>query len=139
MNGNYDYPSKDPIYQLKQEMKLRRFSPRTVKSYLYYITAALKHANKGPKNINTHDLRFFLEKMADDGKSASTLNTAYSALQFYFERILHRRFFANIPRAKMPKKIPEVFTKEEVKKIQRKLKTPWINEDCYLTYNWYIN
>lgn len=117
MNGNYSYPSKDPIYQLKQEMKLRHFSPKTIKSYLYYISSALKHANKSPREINTQDLRNFLEKMADDGKSASTLNTAYSALQFYFEKILRRRFFVNIPRAKTSKKIPEVFTKEEVKKI----------------------
>lgn len=115
-NQNY-YPSQDPILKLKQEMKLRRFSPKTVKSYLYYITAALKSANKGPKDINTQDLRGFLEKLADEGKSTSTLNTAYSALQFYFEKILRRRFFMNIPRARMPKKIPEVFTKEEVGKI----------------------
>ena len=74
-------------------------------------------AKKSPKDIDTQDLRAYLEKLADDGKSASTLNTAYSALQFYFERILRRRFFVNIPRAKKPKKIPEVFTKTEVKKI----------------------
>ncbi|HPN96128.1 MAG TPA: tyrosine-type recombinase/integrase [Candidatus Moranbacteria bacterium] len=116
MNGNY-YPSKDPVYQLKQEMKLRHFSPRTVESYLYYITAALKFANKNPRNINAQDLRNYLEKLVDDSKSASTLNTAYSALRFYFEKILRRRFFANIPRAKKPKKIPEVFTKEEIRKI----------------------
>jgi integrase/recombinase XerD len=117
MNGNCNYPSKDPIYQLKQEMKLRRFSPRTVKSYLYYITTALKHANKSPREINSQDLRSYLEKLFDDGRSASTLNTAYSALQFYFEKILRRKFFMSIPRAKIPKKLPEVFSKEEVRKI----------------------
>ncbi len=45
MNGNYKFPSKDPIYQLKQEMKLRKFSPKTIKSYLYYITDPLKYSN----------------------------------------------------------------------------------------------
>jgi len=115
-NQNY-YPSQDPILKLKQEMKLRKFSPKTVRSYLYYITTVLKYANKNPKEINTEDLRAYLEKLSDEGRSASTLNTAYSALQFYFEKILRRKFFVNIPRAKTPKKIPEVFTKEEVKKI----------------------
>jgi site-specific recombinase XerD len=58
-----------------------------------------------------------LEHLADKNFSASTLNTAYSALKFYFEKILYRRFFMNIPRAKRPKKLPETLTKEEVRKI----------------------
>jgi site-specific recombinase XerD len=113
---NY-YPSQDPILKLKQEMKLRRFSPKTVKSYLYYITDILKQSNKNPKTVNTEDIRGYLEKMADEGKSSSTLNVVHNALKFYFEKILRRKFFTHIPRAKMSKKIPEVFTKSEVKKI----------------------
>src|SRR3989344_7703801 len=52
MNESY-YPSQDPILKLKQEMKLRKFSQKTIKSYLYYITALLKYANKNPKTFNT--------------------------------------------------------------------------------------
>jgi len=117
MNQGDYYPSQDPILKLKQEMKLRGFSNKTVKSYLYYITEVLKFASKSPKNITGEDVRNYLEKKADNGKSSSTLNIAYSALKFYFEKILRRRFFANIPRSKKAKKLPEVFTKEEVKKI----------------------
>jgi len=113
MNQSY-YPSQDPIEKLKQEMKLRKFSPKTVKSYLYYITDLLESANSSPKVINTEDIRAYLEKLADRNCSASTLNTAYSALKFYFEKILHRRFFANIPRSKKDKKLPETLTKKEV-------------------------
>lgn len=117
MNGNYKYPSKNPILQLKQEMKLRRFSDKTVKTYLYYITEILNHTSKNPKTINTQDLRNYLEKLANSGKSSSTLNTAYSALKFYFEKILRRKFFITIPRAKKSKTLPEVFSKNEIKKI----------------------
>jgi len=119
-NQNY-YPSQDPILKLKQEMKLRGFSPKTIKSYLYYITDALKYANKNPRNIKSGDLRSYLEKLVDEKKSSSTLNSAYSALKFYFEKILHRRFFMNISRARMPKKIPEVFSEDEVKKILKSI------------------
>lgn len=116
MNQSY-YPSQDPILKLKQEMKIRKFSPKTVDSYLYYITNILKFANKNPKTVNTDDIRRYLESLADKNCSASTLNTAYSALKFYFEKILCRRFFANIPRAKRAKTLPETLTKEEVKMI----------------------
>lgn len=116
IQNNY-YPSQDPILKLKQEMKLRKFSPKTIKSYLHYITNFLDFARKGPRNINTEDIRNYLEKMADNGKSSSTLNIAYNSLKFYFEKILHRRFFVHIPRAKKENKLPIVLSKEEIKKF----------------------
>ena len=58
-----------------------------------------------------------MEKLADASKSSSTINNAHSALKFYFEKILKRKFFGNIPRSKKAKKIPVVLTKDEVKKI----------------------
>ena len=116
MNESY-YPSQDPILKLKQEMKLRKFSPKTIKSYLYYITDLLKYSSKNPKTVNTDDIRGYLEHLADKNSSASTLNGAYSAFKLYFEKIICRHFFANIPRAKCPKKLPETLTKDEIKKI----------------------
>lgn len=96
---------------------MRRFSDKTIKSYLYYITNILKFANKNPKTINTADIRIYLEKLSDNRKSSSTLNTAYSALKFYFEKILRRKFFINIPRAKKAKRLPEVLSKKEIANI----------------------
>lgn len=109
------YPSQDPILKLRQEMKLRKFSQKTIKSYLHYITDFLEFARKNPKIVNTEDIRSYLEKLADSGKSGSTLNIAYNALKFYFEKILRRRFFVNIPRAKKENKLPVVLSKEEIK------------------------
>jgi len=117
MNKNHYYPSQDPILKLKQEMKLRKFSPNTIKSYLHYTTDFLTFANKSPKEVTTENVRSYLEHMADKNVAASTLNGAYSALWFYFGKILHRNFFTGIPRAKKDKKLPSVFTIDEIKKI----------------------
>lgn len=116
MNESY-YPSQDPILKFKQEMKLRKFSPRTIKSYLHCITDLLEVSSKNPKTITTDDIRKYLENLADKGLSASSLNITHSAFKLYFEKILCRRFFANIPRAKQPKKLPETLTKEEIHQI----------------------
>ncbi len=124
MNGNYKYPSKDPILKLQQEMKLRSFSPKTVKSYLHYIKDILKSTGKNPKNINTNDIRMYLEKMADNNLASSTLNLAYSSFKFYFEKILHRKFFINIPRAKRIKKLPIVLSRTEINKIIKAIDNP---------------
>ena len=98
-------------------MKIRNFSPRTIKSYSYYITEILDYTRKSPKNINSQDVRDYLEKLVNRRCSASTLKLAYSALKLYFGKILHRRFFVFLPRAKTEKKLPVVLNKEEVKKL----------------------
>jgi len=116
MNGNNYYPSKDPIVKLKQEMILRNFSQKTTKSYLYYISNGLKYANKSPRIIKSEDIRNYLEYLAKS-KSVATLNIAYSALKFYFEKILGRKFFISIPRAKQNKKLPVVLSKNEIKRM----------------------
>jgi len=99
-------PSQDLLEKLEKEMVLRGFSPKTRKTYLGYINKAFKSNNKSPRVITANDVKNYLFKLAKQGKSASTINTAYSALLFYFEKIMHRRFFVNIPRSKQTKKLP---------------------------------
>lgn len=111
------YPSQDLILKFKQEMKIRNFSPKTIKFYSHYITEILDYTRKSPRNINSSDVRNYLEKLADQNCSASTLNLAYSALKLYFGKILHRRFFVFLPRAKVEKRLPVVLNKEEIKKL----------------------
>ncbi|MFA6547324.1 MAG: site-specific tyrosine recombinase/integron integrase [Candidatus Magasanikbacteria bacterium] len=130
MNQNIYFPSQDPILKLRQEMKLRNFSQKTVKSYIYYISHCLKWSRKSPRDINTADIRQYLEHLADTGVSASTLNSAYSALKFYFGAILHRNFFVNIPRAKKDKQLPTILSKGEVVKMIELTKN--IKHNCVL-------
>ncbi|MBI4135362.1 tyrosine-type recombinase/integrase [Candidatus Uhrbacteria bacterium] len=103
--------------RLRQEMRLRKFSQKTIKSYLLYIEACLRFVRKSPREVDGADVRNYLDNLATTGKSASTLNTAYSALQFYFGKILCRKFFVHIPRAKKPHTLPEVLSKEEVRRM----------------------
>lgn len=117
MKRNYSYPSKNPLIKLEQEMKLKGFSQKTIKSYLYYITDFSRFTNKKLCKVNTQDIRSYLEKLIDQKKSQSTINITYSALKLYFEKNLRRKFFINIPRVKKTKKLPHVLTTSEVKKI----------------------
>ncbi len=107
-------PSRDPIELLRQEMKLRKYSQSTVKSYLYYISECLRFANKSAREVAGQDVRDYLEWLVEEGKSSSTLNIAYSALQLYFASILKRKFFYKLPRAKKVKLLPVVLSKREI-------------------------
>ncbi|MFA7654316.1 MAG: site-specific tyrosine recombinase/integron integrase [Candidatus Magasanikbacteria bacterium] len=116
MNTHYR-PSRDPMILLRQEMKLRNFSPKTIDSYIHYVDECLRFANQDPKNASQADVKAYLGYLADSNYSASTCNTAYSALLFYFEKILQRRFFLHLPRARKEKHLPVVLSKEEVQRM----------------------
>jgi site-specific recombinase XerD len=110
---------RDPFYNLERELKIRGFSKNTVDSYVYYNKDLLKHARKSPKEISTEDIKEYLLFLKNKDYASATLNVAINAIKFYYGKILRRRFFVDkeIARTKKAKKIPEVFTKDEIKKI----------------------
>ncbi|MBI4778990.1 tyrosine-type recombinase/integrase [Candidatus Falkowbacteria bacterium] len=120
MNGNYQYPSKDPMFNLVREMRIRNFSPKTIQAYVYYNKELLRFANKGSREINYEDIRDYMDCLFGLGKSSSTVNLAINALKFYYEGILQRKFFVpkiGIRRPKAEKKLPVVLNKNEVVKM----------------------
>jgi integrase/recombinase XerD len=110
---------RDPIYNFEREMKIRGFSGRTIDSYLYYIKDLFNFARKSPIEINSDDIKEYLLGMKKRNLSSSTMNAAISSIKFYYTKIVKRNFFISkeIARTKKPKKIPQVFTKEEIRQI----------------------
>ena len=58
-NKNYR-PCRDPMELLSQEMCLRNFSSKTIKSYTYYTTSCLKQSRKDIGNIISISCLFVL-------------------------------------------------------------------------------
>ncbi len=110
---------RDPIYNLERELRIRGFSSKTVKAYLYYNKSLLKYNKKSPKNINIDDIKEYLYFLKKKNLSNSTLNTAINALKFYYTQILKRKFFLNkeVFRTKKAQKLPIVLTREEIGRI----------------------
>jgi integrase/recombinase XerD len=113
MKTRHYRPSRDPMKRFEEEMLLRGLSKRTIKSYKSYVEACLKFCNKSPRDITAAYVKSYLGHLAKK-YSASTVNTAYSAMQFYFTRVLNRNFFSSIPRAKKQKRLPIVLSKKEI-------------------------
>jgi site-specific recombinase XerD len=117
MQVNYQYPSKDPMFRLAQEMRIRNFSHNTIQAYLYYNKEILRFASKNPREIEKQDIRDYIDCLFNLGKSSSTINLAINAFKFYYEGILQRKFFVpktGIRRPKSEKKLPVVLSKAEV-------------------------
>lgn len=108
---------RDPMYNLERELKIRGFSRKTIKAYLYYNRKFLNYARKSPKEISNEDIKRYLEYLANRQVANATLNLAINALKFYYTRVLKRRFFFDIKHPKKEKRLPVVLTKDEIRRI----------------------
>lgn len=103
--------------QLETELKLRGFSERTVKSYLFYNNKFLAFINKQPEAVTEDDIRAYLAHlMGDKKKNAATVALVRAALKFFYDGLL-RKNIVTLKTPKIQKKLPTVLSREEVKRL----------------------
>ena len=109
------------IDQVRIAIQTRHYSRRTEKTYVNWILQyILFHNKKHPQEMGENEVNQFLSHLATKRNvSASTQNQALSAILFLYKNVLHKELgdFGDVIRAKISRKIPVVFTKEEVKNI----------------------
>lgn len=110
-------PSKKLLDQVRDVIRLKHYSYHTEKQYVDWIKRyILFHNKQHPKNLGSPHVEAFLTNLAVEGKvAASTQNQALNALLFLYNTVLERPLDGNINavRAKRPKRLPTVLTKEE--------------------------
>lgn len=101
-------------YLLKLELK--RYSNNTVKAYVNCFEAFINYYGSfDPIDINENEIRLYLQKLVQEGKSTSYINQAINSIKFFYE-IVHgmpNRFYT-IERPRKVTKLPKVLSKEEV-------------------------
>ncbi len=107
---------KDEIIRLEEQLRLRRYSSSTVKTYKSFFTLLLSfYPDKQPSTLKKEEImRFLLKSIEDRGWSESAQNQAVNAIKFYFEKVLgqERTFYELRPRKS--KKLPGVFSEQEI-------------------------
>lgn len=98
--------------RFRRELEIRNFSRKTVKSYVYFVERFLNFA--GNNELNEDLVKNYIQ-IAIKNQDPSTVSSTLSAIKFFFENVLNQKI--NISHPKRNKKIPEVLTLEEVKKI----------------------
>jgi len=124
MSSNHTIITKNKpklLEQVSVEVQTRHYSRRTENTYRNWIKQfVLFHGKKHPKQMGEGEVNQFLSYLATQRNvSASTQNQALSAILFLYKNVLHKELgdFGNVIRAKRSRKIPVVFTKDEVKRI----------------------
>ena len=105
----------EKIEKLRTELKIRGFSPLTARNYSFFVEKFLQKSNKPAEELNEDDAKAYLAELFDS-KSKNTVMLAAASLKFFYKEILGKDF-ANVKMPKKDSKLPEVLTKEEVKKM----------------------
>lgn len=105
---------------LRQELKLRNYSPKTIKSYRSHLRSFVAHfAPRHPRELSNEDIRRYLLNLIEVKKSsAGSVNQVLNALRFLYVELYKRPLvLGDIPRPKKPKKLPVVLSQAEVQRI----------------------
>ena len=105
----------DSLERLNTELKLRGFSPLTVRNYSFFVNKFIEKSNKPVDELDQEDVRNYLASMFED-KSKNTIMLEAASLKFFFTEILKKEV-GSIKMPKKEKKLPEVLSKEEVSKL----------------------
>lgn len=107
---------------LVDEIKVRGYSRQTIDSYCYINSRFLDFIRKSPKDVTKKDIERYLINLYDKNKSSATRHLACSALKFYYENVLKRRF--NLKHPKKSNKLAVVLSKEEILRRIGSLQNP---------------
>ena len=124
-------PKPKLLDQVRQAIRTRHYSYRTEKAYVHWIKRFIFfHGTRHPAEMGEAEVGRFLSSLATDSHvSASTQNQALNALLFLYNEVLEKRIglIQGVVRAKRPRRLPVVLTKEEVKKVLGCLSgSPWL-------------
>jgi integrase len=112
-----EHRPKKLLDQVRDAIRLKHYSIRTEESYVTWIKRyILFHNKRHPNEMASAEIEEFLTYLAVDQKvAASTQNQALSALLFLYRDVLKTPLDLPIDaiRAKKPKRLPTVLTKEE--------------------------
>jgi site-specific recombinase XerD len=102
-----------------QQMLLKGYSQRTIRTYVSLLSGFSKHFNCSPDLISIDQIREYLqENIIVKKRSKSWVNQLISAIKFLHCEVLHLSWSnLDIPRPMRDKKLPVVLSRGEVQKI----------------------
>jgi integrase len=114
---------------VRDAIHTRHYCYRTEQAYVYWVKDFVRfHGLRHPMQMGEVEVAQFLSHLATRrGFAASTQNQALSTLLFLYKAVLQRgiAFVGDVVRAKTPRRIPVVLTREEVARVLLNLDPPY--------------
>jgi integron integrase len=114
--------------QIRRLLRARRYSHRTEEAYVAWIRRYLEfYGCRHPAHLGKEEVAGFLSRLASERRvSAATQNQAACALMFLYREALElpESWPDGVVRAKTPKRLPVVLTRQEVRAVLAQMRGP---------------
>lgn len=105
------------LKKLNDELRLRNYSPKTIKSYLYCVTEYLYAEQNNFDLVDIDFIKQFLLSKIDKGASSQSVNQKLQAINFFCRNVLKFNGKIDIKFAKTPSKLPIVLSRDEIQLV----------------------
>lgn len=101
-----------------REAQLHQFSPRTIKAYVLAVKGLSDYYGRSPDRITCEEARSYLHYLLAERKLASSsCNQKAAGLTFFYRHVLGKEDVRLKMRRRRPGRLPEVFSRQEVKRL----------------------
>ena len=122
-------PWIDVFTRLKEEIRIRQYSPKTLATYRSWILGfkTFVGETKPDEVTSEHAKKYLTHLVVNQQVVASTQSQAFNALLFLYRHILKKPYEIDdsVPRARRTRYIPVVMSREEVEQVIRVLSPPY--------------
>jgi len=102
---------------ISKEMKLRNYSPKTIKAYSSAMRNLYVFYKKPPRDLTYTELKDFLYYKSQQGVSHQTISLYANAINFVYIELYQREQFQKFHHPKKSKKLPVVLSRDEIERI----------------------
>lgn len=108
---------EDLLTRIEDELKLRNYSRRTIKSYLLCLKDYFYYAKNIKRDPDIALIKKYLLEKIDKGWSPQTINLHLNAIKYFYREIYKSNTAIDLKFAKTSKKLPVVLSRNEIEKI----------------------
>ena len=112
------------LEKTREDLKLRNFSPKTIKSYLFCIGDYLRAKGDNFTFVDMDFISKFLLQKQDNGLSPNTINVYLHSIKFFYSEIIKSHFKIDLKFAKTASRLPVVLSRSEIEKIIDNIENP---------------
>ncbi len=105
------------LQKIKNELRLRNYSPRTIESYLGCLSDYFKYIKIIKKEPEINLIKKYLLEKQERGQSSQTINVHLQAIKYFYREVMKNKTEIDIRFAKTASKLPIVLSRDEIRKI----------------------
>lgn len=110
------------LNQTKQELKIRNYSPKTIKSYLNCLKNYFNFLKINFEKLDEKKIRQFLLNKQSKNYSSQTTNLYLNAIKFFYREIIKSAQKIDLKFAKRSNRLPVVLSRREIAQIIENIK-----------------